>query len=152
MQKILLYAYGNPGRQDDGLGNCFIEIMEKWISEQGVTNVFTDSNYQLNIEDAEVISHYDNVYFIDASIEDIEDFSLTKVTPDTSKIEFTMHAVSPAFIVDLCEKMYHKSPETYLIHIKGYEWEFQEGITNRAMQNLDKAIHLMKGKISAELN
>jgi hydrogenase maturation protease len=152
MQKILLYAYGNPGRQDDGLGNSFIEIMDKWIKDHEITHVSTDSNYQLNIEDAEVISNYDVVYFIDASIEDIKDFAVTKVTPDTSKIEFTMHAVSAAFIVDLCEKMYQHSPETHLIHIKGYEWEFQEGISSHAKQNLEKAVSFMKEKISADLN
>lgn len=152
MQKILLYAYGNPGRQDDGLGNCFIEIMNKWINDQSIANIHTDSNYQLNIEDAETISRYDVVYFIDASTEEFIDFKITKVIPDNSKIEFTMHAVSPAFIVDLCKKIYHRSPETYLVHIKGYQWDFMENITSEAMQNLEKTVAFMKERISAMLN
>ena len=68
----------------------------------------------------------DIVIFADASIEEIDDFIFTKVNPDNSTIEFTMHAVSPAFVLDLCRKLYGKCPETYLIHIKGYEWEFEE--------------------------
>ena len=66
---VLIYGYGNPGRQDDGLGNEFVEIMEKWIADEGIKNVFTDSNYQLNIEDADTISSKDIVVFVDATIE-----------------------------------------------------------------------------------
>ena len=28
--KILVYGYGNPGREDDGLGIRFAEIIETW--------------------------------------------------------------------------------------------------------------------------
>ncbi len=152
MHKILLYAYGNPGRQDDGLGNSFIDIMAEWIKEQEINHVFTDSNYQLNIEDAEVISNYDEVYFVDASLENIDSFIITEVSPSDAKIEFSMHAVSSAYILDLCNKIYHKTPKTFLIHIKGYEWDFQEGITYKALSNLERTVAFMKEKIIAELN
>jgi hydrogenase maturation protease len=56
--KILVYGIGNPGRQDDGLGILFAEKIEEWLQNQGFINVEVTSNYQLNIEDAEKISHY----------------------------------------------------------------------------------------------
>lgn len=146
-KKILLYGYGNPGRQDDGLGNEFIERIEKWISKEGIEDIETDSNYQLNIEDADAISDKDVVVFVDASIEEIDDFILTKVKPNESKVEFTMHAVSAAFVLDLCQKLYNKHPETYLLHIKGYEWDFKEGLTDKAIQNLDKALEFIKQRL-----
>ena len=62
--KILFYGYGNPGRQDDGLGIMFIEQIEQWIKDENLENIETDSNYQLNIEDAEIISHKDFVIFL----------------------------------------------------------------------------------------
>jgi hydrogenase maturation protease len=147
MQKgadILVFGYGNPGRQDDGLGNEFIVEIDKWLKENGISNIETDSNYQLNIEDAEAISQRDLVLFVDASVEDIEDFCLTEIDPSASKIEFTMHAVSPAFILDLCQKIYQKYPKTYLLHIKGYEMELQEGLTEKGKENLDKALNFAK--------
>lgn len=144
---ILIYGYGNPGRQDDGLGNEFVEIMEKWIADEGIKNVFTDSNYQLNIEDADTISSKDIVVFVDATIEEIEDFYIDRVEPSEAHVEFTMHAVSPAFVVNLCNDIYRKFPECFLIHIKGYEWEFQEGLTDAAKANLQKAVDFVKQKI-----
>jgi Ni,Fe-hydrogenase maturation factor len=98
-----------------------------------------DSNYQLNIEDAATISSQDSVIFVDASREDIEEFVLTEITP-SSKVEFSMHSVSAAFVVKLCNDIYYKTPKSYLLHIKGYEWEFKQGITPNAIVNLNKAM------------
>jgi hydrogenase maturation protease len=142
-KKILVYGYGNPGRQDDALANEMIEKISDWIDKKGIQNVSFDSNYQLNVEDAEVISHYDLVIFVDASIEEINDFILTKVYSSDAKIEFSMHAVSCSYVLDLCNSMYNAKPETYLLHIKGYEWEFLEEMTEDAKANLEKAFHFL---------
>lgn len=147
--KILLYGYGNPGRQDDALGISFVEEMEKWVTAQGIENISFDTNYQLNIEDAEAISGYDLVIFADASMEPIKGFEFSKVQRSDAQVEFTMHAVSVSFVVDLCYKIYNKAPKAYLVHIKGYEWEldFDKGLTEQAEQNLQDALNFMKGKL-----
>ncbi|MBP6978797.1 MAG: hypothetical protein KBB71_10830, partial [Lentimicrobiaceae bacterium] len=89
------------------------------------------------------------VILVDASIEeDIEDFKLTRVDPSGASIEFTMHAVSASFILDLCQKLYQKEPVVYMLHIRGYEWEFTEGITPRAGQNLQKALTFLKDHLT----
>ncbi len=141
--KILLYGYGNPGRQDDGLGNAFVERMEEWVEENNLKGIEFDSNYQLNIEDADAIADKDIAIFIDASVEEIEDFCISRVT-ESSKITFTTHAASPGYIVDLCKKIYNKVPPAFLVHIKGYEWEFQEGLTQKAIANLELALEYFK--------
>jgi hydrogenase maturation protease len=145
--KILLYGYGNPGRQDDGLGNAFINDIEEWVKKQGLEGFSFDSNYQLNIEDALEISNFDLVIFVDASVEEIEDFCISKVDAST-KVTFTTHAASPGYVVGLCKKMYNKAPVTLLLHIKGYEWKLDEGLTEKAKQNLEKAIIYFKEKLS----
>ena len=142
---ILFYAYGNPGRMDDGLGNEFVDRFEVWTKEQRLQNFLFDSNYQLNIEDADIISDKDIVVFVDASEEDIEDYLLTEVD-GSSKVTFTTHAASPGYVVQLCEKLYNKKPKVYLLHIKGYEWEFKEGLSPKAEENLVKAIEFIQEK------
>lgn len=149
--KILIYGYGNPGRRDDGLGVCFAEAIEKWVEAEGLKNITIETAYQLNIEDAEIISHADFVIFADASLEQIEDFVFTNVSPDDTHIEFTMHAVSTSFILDLCTKIFRVSPETWLMHIKGYDWELQEGVSEKAKINLEKAIDFAKNIIVERL-
>lgn len=136
--RILVYGYGNPGRQDDGLGIALVEMLEEWAAENGQEGIEFDNNYQLNIEDAEAISRQDLVIFADASEEDIDDFCLSEVD-GTGKMSFTTHAASPGYIVKLCQELFQKSPRVLLLHIKGYRWDFREGISARARQNLELA-------------
>ena len=147
-KRILIYAYGNPGRQDDGLGNCFVEALEPWLAEKGLNpRVRTESNYQLNIEDADAIAEQDIAVFVDASVEEIEDIHFGPVEASEGKSEFTMHAASPAYVLALCQKIYNKFPETYLLQIRGYEWEFKEGLSSQAKKNLALALEFLKEKI-----
>lgn len=155
-KNILIYAYGNPGRQDDGLGNKMIELLEKWREENRKDQVYLDSNYQLNVEDATEMHNKDLVLFVDASMEDsIQDFAITKVKP-SDKMEFSMHATSPGYLLYLCEYMYKSCPPTYLLHIKGYSWEFNEPATAAAMDNLYKAyehlVNLIENEHISETN
>ena len=99
--KILIYGYGNPGRQDDGLGISVVERIEKWIRKHKLDFVKTDCNYQLNIEDAAEIADKELVIFVDASKEDITDFLITTVEP-SNKIQFTSHSISPSYLLNLC--------------------------------------------------
>ena len=133
---ILLYGYGNPGRKDDGLGPILVDLVEKWIIKNDIENISVDSNYQLNIEDAYTIRDYDIVIFVDASI-------VTRVEP-SEKVNYTMHSASPSFVLNLCKKIYNNTPETYLLHIKGYEFQLQEGLSERAHKNLISAFEFIK--------
>jgi len=139
LNKILFYGFGNPGRKDDGLGILFVDKLEKWVKEQSIDHVDFDSNYQLNIEDAYTISKYDLVIFVDASMEDIGNFTLSRVKP-SDKVNFSTHSVSPAFVAQLCGEIYAETPDIYLIHIKGYKWNLEEGLSSKAKNNLRQSL------------
>ena len=141
--KILVYGYGNPGRQDDGLGIELVKKLEEWSKQIGLQGISFDANYQLNIEDAQVISENDLVFFADASTEEIDDFILTQVTGE-EEVTFTTHVASPGYIVKLCKDLFGRHPKVFLMHIKGYQWEFREGISEKAGCNLQKAFDYMK--------
>jgi hydrogenase maturation protease len=146
-ERILIYAYGNPGRQDDGLGNRFVEELGKWINDQSIQGIELESNYQLNIEDSVKIADKDIIIFVDASDEDIEDIHFSVVEPSEGRSEFTTHAASPAFVLALCIRLYDKHPKTFLLQIRGYEWEFKEGLSEKAEKNLQKALEFVEGKL-----
>ena len=140
--QILVYGYGNPGRQDDGLGIALATQLEKWAAENQITDIRFDNNYQLNIEDAEAISNHDLVIFADASEEEIDDFCLS-VVDGTGKLAFTTHSASPSYILKLCQELFQKDPLVLLLHIKGYAWDFKEGLSHRAKENLKAAYSYM---------
>lgn len=151
-KKILIYGYGNPGRRDDGLGIVFADEMGKWAKEFMPGSMETETNYQLNIEDAELISHYQTVVFADASLESVDSFALTPIDPSPETVEFTMHAVAPGYVIHLCHDLFQKQPKAYLMHIKGYEWDMAEGLTNQAKENLNNALeHLKKALLNNDI-
>jgi hydrogenase maturation protease len=139
-KKLLIYGYGNIGRKDDGLAHFFLERIKTLLCFEGLCQIDLMENYQLNIEDAEIISNYHDVLFVDASLEVGEAYRLERIKADDSKIEFSMHAVSPSFVLDLCHKTFGHSPNAYLLHLRGFEWGFGEGLSAEAEQNLDTAI------------
>lgn len=141
--RVLVYGYGNPGRGDDGLGPAFINQLEAWKRKEDIDHIDTDSNYQLNIEEAFTIRDYDRVVFVDASAEEIANYQLVRVQP-SDKVSFTMHAMHPAFVLDLCKKLYGKSPEVFLLKIRGYDFTLSEGLSDRAAANLLKAFSYLK--------
>lgn len=149
--KILIYGYGNPGRQDDGLGSAFAE----YIMHRMLPGVYCDTNYQLNIEDALEISRYDAVIFVDASINAVPPFEFYKLLP-SREISFTTHAMPAQSVLALCEELYKKIPESYMLEIRGYGWEALEGLTGQAEQNFKMAaefiIPLLKEKALASLD
>jgi hydrogenase maturation protease len=143
MKKILVYGYGNPGRQDDGLGILLVEEIESWAKAKGFESVETDSNYQLNIEDAYQLNKYDIVIYADASIEDIEQYKLEEIVPELNP-NFSMHSVSPAFVIGLCKELYNEIPVSYVFHIKGYEWEFMTDLSERAIAKPRSSIGILE--------
>lgn len=141
-QRILVYGYGNPGRQDDGLGYNFVKELEK----KNIPNIDIDFNYQLNIEDASNISEYDIVVFVDASLRIEDDFSFAQILP-IEEMHYTSHAMPAQAVLHLCKKVYHKTPESYLIEIKGHEWKLEEGLTTKSKAALSKALHFFESLI-----
>lgn len=149
VQKILIYGYGNPGRQDDGLGILFADAIQEFAVSNNWSHIRTETNYQLNIEDAAEISDEDLVIFADASMETIDRFRYDKLEPSDQE-NFTMHAVHPAYVLFLCHSIYGRTPRAMLMHIRGEEWEFREGLSEKARENLSAAIGFIVN--SGELN
>ncbi|HRZ28952.1 MAG TPA: hydrogenase maturation protease [Spirochaetota bacterium] len=143
MGKIVVYGYGNPGRQDDGLGPA----MARRIGESGISGVETDSNYQLNIEDAAFIADADCVVFVDASLAGDGPFDFVEIGP-SEEITFTTHSVSPQSVLALCQDLFGRNVRAYLMGIRGYAWDFAEGLSPDAEKNLDAAHDYLRSFIN----
>ncbi|HOO72173.1 MAG TPA: hydrogenase maturation protease [Spirochaetota bacterium] len=142
MNRVVIYGYGNPGRQDDGLGPALAEK----IGTDQIPGVLTESNYQLNIEDAALIAEADCVIFVDASLTGEEGFFFDEIEP-ADGITFTTHAISPQSVLALCEELFGKKVRAYILGIKGYGWDFAEGLTPEAEKNFDDAYRFLRGTL-----
>lgn len=150
-ERILFFGIGNIGRRDDGLGGRLIEKLEElralnctdWPEE-----IALDANYQLNAEDALLISGYDVVVFIDATVTTgsgapflVESFS------PSSEITFSTHAMSMGSVLAFSEELYGKKPRTYLMTLPGYEWDISDELSEGANKNLNQTFEAIYRKI-----
>ena len=143
----LIYGIGNVGRQDDGLGWAFID----WLEEDSVCpRADLMRHYQLHLEDADLISYKKKVLFVDATkAEDVKSFHIEKVAPKMD-FTFTSHAISIPSIMATCLQCFDYVPQVYLLTIKGYEWELQEGLTSMAKNNLEQASTFIRDELLIE--
>jgi hydrogenase maturation protease len=139
LPRILILGYGNPGREDDGLGPEIVEELEK-LRLPGLT---LEADYQLSIEHAADLGQADKVIFVDAAVNGPEPFQLKRLEASRS-IEFTSHALGPESVLAICEDTYQYRPEALLVGVRGYSFEFAEGLTERARQNRAVALELIK--------
>lgn len=133
--RVLVLGYGNPGRQDDGLGPAVAEAIEAFE----LSSVTVEADYQLNIEDGATISGHDAVLFVDASVEGAEPFELTETRP-ASTVAFTSHSVSPESVLAICEEHFGPAPRAWTLAVRGYEFDMVEGLSAKAQQNFEQSV------------
>lgn len=132
MKRTVIIGIGNSGRQDDGLGWTFLEeIEQKWPDLYKL-----EYRYQLQIEDAELISHYDRVLFVDADLTEHEQGFEFRPVLALAGTSFTTHEMSPGNVLDLCQKIYTKSPDCFILAISGVSFELELGLTDTGARNL----------------
>jgi len=144
--KILLIGYGNPGRQDDGLGPAMVVKLEK----QGIEHVVLDSDYQLTVEKAYEIAEYQMVIFVDAVLEGIAPYSFHLLdASDPGSV--SSHSLSPQTVLYLAKILFQAKTKAYLLGIKGYEFDqFEEKLSEKAEGNLNQAYDFLIQKLKAD--
>jgi hydrogenase maturation protease len=134
-QKILLIGIGNNCRGDDGLGWKFIELVES----MGLDFISHEYRYQLQVEDAALISEYEVVYFVDASYEKMDKGFELRPCIAFDEEQVSSHAQSPGAILRLANDLYQKFPEAWILAIGGESWEIQTSLSETAERNLVEA-------------
>ena len=132
----LIYGIGNVGRQDDGLGWAFVD----WLQAEGLcAKAEMQRNYQLLLEDAELISTKGRVLFVDATKDaSVASFTVQRAAPRMD-FSFTSHSISIPAIMATCLHCFERLPEVHVLAIRGFEFELELGLTQAAQQNLDDA-------------
>lgn len=129
----LIYGIGNVGRQDDGLGWAFVD----WVEETGLCpQARLVRGYQLQLEDADLISRVRTVLFVDSSKSgQVESFGFSSPEPRLD-FSFTSHALSVESVLATCRQCFDYVPQCHLLAIRGYAWELAVGLTAAAQANL----------------
>jgi hydrogenase maturation protease len=144
---VLVYGYGNPGRLDDGLGPALVNELARLGP---VPDLRLETAYQLQVEDAALVSAYPVVVFADACAVCAAPYELRRIAP-RDELEFSTHAVSPEAVLALARRHFGAEPEALLLGIRGYEFDgFGEQLSMRAARNLQAALAFVRRWLVAQ--
>jgi len=134
--RVLVIAYGNPLRCDDGVAwQAAEEIKRRVPSIAEVVCV-----HQLAPELAEEISRAGTVIFLDATGDgEPGKVACQIVSPDSTQPRFSHH-LSPAQVLTLCDQFYEVRPRGFLISISGESFDHGEGLSPAAINALPQTV------------
>lgn len=142
---MLVIGYGNPGRQDDGLGPRAAEAVE--LARIPCVEVLSD--YQLNVEHAADVSRHEVVVFIDAAAAGATPFFLRRLLPRACGA-FSTHTMRPESVLALAQDTFGWSGRAFLLGIRGYAFgDFGEDLSTQAADNLEQACALLLAGLRA---
>ena len=141
--ETVLIGIGNSGRSDDGLGWAFLDR----IQQGGNFNGRIEYRYQLQVEDAALISRVPRVIFVDSHKDELPGGFQWKPCEPSRNFEFTTHVLPPGAVMFLCEDLYGKSPRADLLLIQGTSWDLQLGLTPSAEARLENAVRFFNEKV-----
>jgi hydrogenase maturation protease len=146
-QTVLVLCYGNPAREDDGLGPAVAEL----LASSPVAGARVESNYQLLVEDAVAVSEASLVVFVDAAAAGPEPFEFRTIEPGETG-GYMAHSIGPAQLLGLARELFGRSPAAYLLAIRGYSFEmFHEGLSRQASENLSRATEYLREFVRARV-
>jgi hydrogenase maturation protease len=133
--RILIVAYGNPLRSDDGVAWHAAEALR-----DGCPSAKVVSAHQLTPELAEMAAKSDGVVFIDASQGgDPGHIVCTWVNAREDRGQ-TSHWLTPAQVIALCEELYGATPRAMMISIAGASFDHGETLSEALRSALPELV------------
>lgn len=160
--KILIIAYGNRDREDDGAGWHILAALAARLhlsppQDPGAWSESADGSvrllylFQLLPEMAEDLKAYHQVYFLDAhNSPQLEEIVFEPVEPSTQRSAFTHH-MSPAELLDITHTISGSAPKAYLLSVRGYSFSFSPSLSERTAALCAQASRQLFEKLESEL-
>ena len=135
MQKILVIGYGNPDREDDGVGWHVLQKLSEHfrspvIALDGGTfepayNPQLVFVLQLTPEMAESVAEYDFACFVDAHTGAYaEEVRLASIKPSYETAPFTHHFTAESCL-ELAQALYGHAPVGLVVSVRGYHFGYR---------------------------
>ncbi len=144
---ILIFGWGNPSRGDDALGPLFVERIEA-LNLPGV-ECLTD--FQLQVEHALDLQDRQRILFVDASIEAVAPFSVSRLAP-ARDATFSTHAITPESVMQVYVDLHDDDPPPCdMLAIRGDQFELGAGLSAAAADHLEAALRWTKTWLTQQM-
>ncbi len=140
MLNTLIIGYGNPLREDDGIGWATIRELQKILPHKSIQFL---TEHQLTPELAEKISHTDLVILIDAHVGDkTGTWKSTQVKIDSAKTAQPLlsHHVTPESLLFASHALYGHAPMAWVYSMESHHFDVREGLSDSVQKALPQFV------------
>jgi hydrogenase maturation protease len=151
VSKSLVIGFGNVYRQDDGVAFVLINAVRERLGrppfgmdDDGFDDlgheVDTIVLHQLVPELVDLVAPYDLILFLDAHVGTIDVLIYEEELDACFKSATVSHQLHPCTVLALVEQMHNRAPRGVLISVRGYEFEFGEGLSEQTAAIVPDAV------------
>ena len=141
MPSVLILAYGNPIRGDDGIAWRAAQELEKVLPPPVAEIVRL---HQLAPELAEQASHADTVIFLDANCDGPPGaIRCLPVGPQPGDPRFS-HQFTPQSLMALCERLYSARPAAFAVSLAGESFGVGDQLSRAATRALPQLVRAVQ--------
>lgn len=148
MSRVLVLAWGNPGRGDDAIAPRLLERLEaraerhpEWAGHAFVTDFQLQPELALDLEAAS------QVLFVDASRSARSPYGFARLQPARDR-SFSSHALSPQALLAVLAAIGGAAPPAWLLAVRGEQFELGAPMSAAAEAHLAAAERLAADLLS----
>ncbi|MGA8170566.1 MAG: hydrogenase maturation protease [Methylocystis sp.] len=145
----LVFGVGNPSRGDDAIAPVLIERLEEWWASARELSVELTllTDFQWQVEHALDLRGVDLVIFVDASLTASAPFRLEPLVARFD-VTYTTHALSPACVLAVAERLGQTLPEAWQMSIPGRNFELGAPLSAPSRSHVEAAIEFVQASLT----
>jgi hydrogenase maturation protease len=138
--RILIIAYGNPLRSDDGFAWHTAGLLREKLSSDNIEIVCL---HQLTPELAESLSRAEDAIFLDARVDGKPGNIHWTPVPREAEGPACSHTLTPAQLLVLSDLLYGVAPEAYEVSVTGESFTHGEQLSHTVKNTLPRVVEII---------
>jgi hydrogenase maturation protease len=150
---VLIFAYGNSLRRDDGAGFALGDVVERMLREAGLQVRRIDSHqlepeFALDISDDEIsaVLFIDTRAITDPAGDDLN-VHISPIVPAEDASPSVGHHFDPSTLLVYSRYLFDREPPAWLISVPGKDFDHGEGLSETALEAIRLAPETIDGLI-----
>jgi hydrogenase maturation protease len=137
---VLVIAWGNPLREDDGVAWHVVEGLRRLQPRPSLPLLRLRHAHQLTPELAEPVSHAAGVVFVDARRDGTPGQVLSEAVFASAGQNPLAHSLSPQALLLYAESLYGRAPQAVVVSVAGDRFGMGEGLSPAVQRAIPRAI------------
>jgi hydrogenase maturation protease len=160
--RVLVIGYGNPSRQDDGVGLAVVNGLRERLGqvpleegEDGFDDLGRDLDtlflQQLSPELAETLTEYDHMVLVDAHFGIYPELvHYTELDPQV-EAAIVSHHFKPGTLLALAHQLYGRAPTAELVSVRGHSFDFTTELSPDTAAGVEQVIENLAARYGGDI-